>query len=84
MRHKYTTFTTIRFITFTVSHNFTRKQSHGHIVRVKSLALLQTVTLKMQDQKKEDHIAGLENAGLENVGPYDRAGKSRTGKCGTM
>jgi len=37
-----------------------------------------SVTLKMQDQKKEDHIAGHENAGLENVGPYDRAGKCRT------
>ena len=36
------------------------------------------VMLKMQDQKKEDHIAGQENAGLENVGPYDRAGKCRT------
>ena len=50
------------------------------------------MTLKMQDQKMEDQIAGLErqdwntwdrmtgleNAGLENVGPYNRAGKCRT------
>jgi len=38
------------------------------------------VTLKMQDQKMEDQIAGLENAGLEHVGPYNRAGKCWTGK----
>jgi len=44
---------------------------------------LKTRDWKLQNWKTWHRIAGLENAGLEKARPNNRAGKHKTGKCGT-